>query len=128
MNTSAPKYVISGNTIEEISMSFAELVVMTQQLEVVKAKSTFAVWKLDDGTSESPIYKSASLEFEESKRLATQAGAPLSLAVDVRLLNLTPLHEVTAVSASKKAATIQRLTKRIDSVEDLKAKLARLSK
>lgn len=124
--TTTPKFSITGNTIEEMAVSFAELVLRTGSVEVVKKeKSTFGAWRLDDGTSEG-FYKSLTLDADQSKSLNTPAGAPLSLAIDVRFLQLTPMAEVEKTKQQRKAATIQRLTTRLASVDDLKAKLARL--
>jgi hypothetical protein len=127
MNAMKPKYTISGDSLEEMALSFAELVCKAGTVEVVeKDKTKFAVWKLDDGSSDSPIYKSFGLDDESAALFNRQYGAPLAVAVDVRYLLLTPLHAIGATIASKKAATIQRITKRLDSVENLKAQLARL--
>ena len=124
--TTTPKFSITGNSIEEMAVSFAELVLRTGSVEVVKKeKSTFGAWRLDDGTSEG-FYKSLTLDADQSKLLNTPAGAPLSLAIDVRFLQLTPMAEVEKTKQQRKAATIQRLTSRLASVDDLKAKLARL--
>lgn len=127
-NTPQPKYVISGNTLEDMALSFAELAFKLGPVEVVtKDKTKFAVWKLDDGSSDSPIYKSVALDAETATRFKTSEGeAPLSVAVDVRFLSLTPVNSISTVLASKKAATIQRLTNRLNSVDSLKARLAKL--
>jgi hypothetical protein len=133
MNASQPKFTISGNSIEEIAVDFALLVLKTEKtVEVVKygkdgkaLKNSFGAWKLDDGTSDG-FYKSLTLSPEQSAVLNTAAGAPLNLGIDVRYLSLTPLAEVEKTSKARKAATIQRLTAKLDSVQSLKDKLARL--
>ena len=124
MNT--PKYEITGNTMDEMAIAFAELVQRTQRVEVVtKDKSHFGAWRLDDGTSDS-FYKSLALTPEQAAGLAIKGEAPLKLSIDVRYLSLTPVADVEKVQSASKAATIQRLSNRLAETDSLRERLKKL--
>ena len=126
MSASKPLYTLTADTIEELSLLFAEAVMATERIEVVeKEKTKFAAWKLDDGTSES-FYKSLTLTPAQAKTLSTKEGAPLKLAIDMRFLNLTPVDDVAKAITTTKAATIKRIESRLNEAESLRAKLERL--
>lgn len=121
-----PKYELTGNTIEEMARNFAELVIRTQRVEVVeKDKTKFAAWRLDDGTSDS-FYKSLALTPEEAAVLEIKGESPLKLAIDVRFLSLTPTKDVEKAQKAAKAATIQRIEKRLGETDSLRQRLQKL--
>ena len=118
----APKYQITGDTIEEMAIAFAELTVKTGRVEVrdnKSGKAKYGVWALNDGMGNGPFDQGLHLSVEQAKTLNTGAGAPAVLSVDVVLRQLTPLAAIPAKIAASRAATSTR-------IEALKAQLARL--
>lgn len=104
-NTATPKYSITGNTVDEIVLGLAELIVKTETLEVVDAKkggTQYAKWEAGGGEG---IVLSG-------KQLSTKAGIPLYLGCTVVLRKLTAPERYDAEKAAvvvKRAATIDRL-------------------
>jgi|SRR5579859_4558030 len=104
-----PKFVLSGNTIEEVAMEFAELVTKTQPIEVIAAKkgdSSYGKWELGDGDGLTL----------QNKELAIKAGIPLYLGITVVLRKLCDpanYESQRAASVQKKAASIQRLEQQL---------------
>lgn len=111
---SSPKFVITGNTLEECAIALAEAIVKTGVVTVKdtkSGKSKYGVWSLTDGLSTNPFDSGMELEDSQARRLATDAGAPLKLSVDVVLRQLTPVAQVAQATAGRKAATVSRIAK-----------------
>ena len=117
-----PKYAITGNTLEEMALSFAELVIKTGSVEVKDTKSgnsKYAIWALSDGVSTNPFDKGMNLGSDQALKLQTPMGAPLKLSVELVYRKLTPVAQLA--SLAKPASEL-----RAASITSLKAKLAEL--
>lgn len=107
-----PKYVLTGDSLEELCVSLAEVIINTGGFTTKDNKSgngsRYAIWALDDGMSSNPLSKGWGLTEQQARRLNTKDGAPPILSVDILMRQLTPVHNVKAKLAERNAAVATR--------------------
>lgn len=116
-----PKFTITGETLEEVMLSVAELLLKQGDVRVMdnKAKtSKYALYRLDDGLNKGEYDAGLNLEAEQAKTLAIAGhGWPMKLGVTFAFTQLTNPSQFASRIGEKKAATLS-------SVEKLEAQLA----
>lgn len=108
----APKFVLRGNTVDELAKAFAELISKTSPIEVVESKKgggQYGKWELGGGDGLTL----------RNKELPLEAGIPLYLGMTVVYRKLTPAAEYEVAQANA-------ITKQANTIDKLKAKLAAL--
>lgn len=110
--TPAPKYTLTGDTLEELSVAFGEVLAKSGQLIVKDNKSgngsKYGTWALDDGMSDNPFSKGLGLTPEQARRMPTAAGVPAIMSVEVFLRQLSPASAIAAKAAERAAVTANR--------------------
>src|SRR5689334_9730865 len=114
------KYTVTGNTIEEVMLSVAELVLKAGEVTLKDNKagtSKYALYRLDDGLGKGEYDAGLNLEREQAEKLAIAGqGLPMKLGVTFAFTQLTPASQFGSKVSEKKAATLA-------SVEKLQAQL-----
>jgi len=117
----APKFVITGDTLEALAVDFARAAIASGRVTVQDSKAKepkkYGIWTLDDGTSTNPFNKQLTLSPEQAIALETSAGVPQLLSMEVVMRQLVPkaqLPMAIAARGASKAATIERLKAQID--------------
>lgn len=120
-----PKFVLSGNTIDELAIALAEVVLKSGGFIVKDNKSgngnKYAAWKLDDGLATGPFSAGLGLTPEQAKRLPTQSGVPAILSMDIVMRQLTPLSQVALKATERAAATANRESKLLEELNRVRA-------
>jgi hypothetical protein len=122
MPSATPKFTITGETLDELAVSFAQAIMLSGKIAVKDNKtgtSKYGAWKLDDGTSTNPYSQGLTLNAEQALELESSAGVPQILSVDVVLRQLVPKTQIATAMAARTASKAVRLA-------DLKAQIARL--
>jgi hypothetical protein len=127
-----PKYLLMGDSIEELSVQFASAILKTQGFTTKDNASAngsrYAIWKLDDGLSSNPFSTGWGLDEPSARLLNTKDGAPAVLSIDVVMRQLTPIHGIKAKLAERNAAVASREDKLEAQLAAIRARKARENK
>lgn len=115
ITTGEPKFVLKANSIDELCVLFAEIMLNNEQFLVKDNKSgngnKYAVWKLDDGLNVGrPGMEGLGLNVEQARRLGTKDGYPSILGIEILFRQLTPLANIPAKKAEREVAVSTRET------------------
>jgi hypothetical protein len=110
--STARKFVLQADSIEDLAISFAEVLLKSEMFVTKDNKSgngnKYAIWQLSDGLSTNPYSQGLGLNEAQARRLPTKDGVPAVLGFDIVMRQLTPLAGVKTKLAERQAATANR--------------------